>query len=483
MVLDVRQSQSPRLADGTSLEDAFDLAARKIAGNVFADPLIYRVELERVFARSWCFVGFESEIPGSGDYVTRPMGNDSVLLTRDSAGSVNVLLNSCTHRGTQLSVIDKGSCEQFKCPYHGWIFDTTGRLDALIAERERLGPDGSKDAFHLRRARVSTYAGMIFATWNRDAPDLDAYLGDAKWYMDLPFRSVDDSLVVTGPPHRWTVRCNWKFGAENFAGDVYHVMGAHASAATIGLVPPSSISASLGQVTVADTTWGHGVTTFNIPRSLGGQQLEQSVLRQLQFPWLPEEVLPQLENHLNDGQLELLQAGEFPGVGNIFPNFSWIMQASPFGPLALIRTWHPVGPGQVEVWSWSLAHPDASDELRHASIKTHARLFGMAGMLEEDDVTIWSRMQRAREGYIGGQQQVDYSCRRQPDKSRYVPDGRDWPGPGTVWQGRVADAVADDAMWNFYLRWYQLMTEPCDGNGPTTAANGSAHLAAADRRR
>jgi nitrite reductase/ring-hydroxylating ferredoxin subunit len=441
------------LTDGTTLGDCFDLDARKIKAKVFADHNISRLELTRVFGRTWNFVGLDSEIPSPGDYVTRLMGGDSVIVTRDKTGAVNVLLNSCTHRGTQLSVIDRGTCERFKCPYHGWTFDAAGRLQALVAERERLGPDGRKDAFDLRRARVARYSGLIFATWNAEAPDFDTYLGDARWYLDMLFNSVDDDLVVVGPPQRWVVDCDWKQGAENFAGDAYHAPTSHGSAVDIGIIPPQYLNGALRSSLVADTTYGHSIILFNLAGMTGAGALDDEALRQFELPWLPPEVFSQLDSHLSKDQLGVLRDGYSPGVGTLFPNFSWLMQSTFYGPLCSVRTWNPIGFGKVEIWNWVLMHPASSEQLRASIASGYSRQFGIGGLLEQDDSVIWGRMHRAHRGGMGGEQNVDYSRGR-------VPDETPWPGPGAVWHaGSGPGAVADDGIWNFHLRWYELMTQ------------------------
>ena len=65
-------------------------------------------ELRQIFADSWLFIGHESEIPQAGDYVTRRMGDDDVIMCRAKSGDVRVLPNSCAHRGTQLCRSDGG---------------------------------------------------------------------------------------------------------------------------------------------------------------------------------------------------------------------------------------------------------------------------------------------------------------------------------------------------------------------------------------
>ena len=78
--------------------------------NIFSDEEIYRMELEQVFARSWLFVGHESQIPNPGDFTQTTMGEDPVIVTRAQDMSVHVLLNSCRHRGNAVTRANLGNC-------------------------------------------------------------------------------------------------------------------------------------------------------------------------------------------------------------------------------------------------------------------------------------------------------------------------------------------------------------------------------------
>src|SRR5712691_1129134 len=73
-----------------------------LSAQVFVDPAVYELELERIFSRTWLYVAHDSEVPNPGDFVTRSMGEDSVIVVRGSDGLVRVLLNTCRHRGRRL---------------------------------------------------------------------------------------------------------------------------------------------------------------------------------------------------------------------------------------------------------------------------------------------------------------------------------------------------------------------------------------------
>ena len=62
-----------------------DLASGLISREIFVNDEIYAQEQERVFARSWLFVGHESQIPNPGDFFASRMGEESVILCRDRA--------------------------------------------------------------------------------------------------------------------------------------------------------------------------------------------------------------------------------------------------------------------------------------------------------------------------------------------------------------------------------------------------------------
>src|SRR4029077_6485512 len=108
--------------------------------------------------------GFESEIPKNGDFMLRKIGTDSVIVTRDATGKLNVLANFCRHRGSAVCNVDRGHATVFRCPYHGWVYKNTG---------EWLGaPDKGKAYPQLNRAdwgllkapRVESFLGLIFAS-------------------------------------------------------------------------------------------------------------------------------------------------------------------------------------------------------------------------------------------------------------------------------------------------------------------------------
>ena len=84
-----------------------------------------------------------------------------------------------------------------------------------------------KEQLGLKKARVTLYGGLIFATWNIDGPSFEEFLGDAKWYYDMLFCAPIRGLEVLGPPQRFIVRANWKTAGEQSAADGFHTLTLH----------------------------------------------------------------------------------------------------------------------------------------------------------------------------------------------------------------------------------------------------------------
>jgi phenylpropionate dioxygenase-like ring-hydroxylating dioxygenase large terminal subunit len=200
----------------------------RIHASLYTDPRIFAEEMDRIFHAGWVFVGHESEIPRPGDYVTRHLGREPVIMVRGKDGGVAVLVNRCMHRGTMLCPADRGSVRTFACPYHGWTYDLGG--DLLGVPYPGGYESFDKSAHGLTRApRVSSYRGFAFASLSATGVTLLAHLGAATRLID---RSCDLSpageveLTAGWVKHRCAA--NWKMLPENDS-DGYHLGFVHAA--------------------------------------------------------------------------------------------------------------------------------------------------------------------------------------------------------------------------------------------------------------
>jgi 3-phenylpropionate/trans-cinnamate dioxygenase alpha subunit len=413
----------------TDLNSLVDAEQGLVSRRIFIEREIYEHELEQIFARCWLFLCHESQIPHPGDFFSTSMGEDPVLVVRDSQGQVHAFLNVCRHRGNRLCRADGGNAETFTCAYHGWTYGNDGRLlgvpyfqDAYYGElaRERWGL--------IPVAQLDRYKGLLFASFDPAAPPLLEYLGEMTWYLDAFFDRREGGIEVIGGLHKWVMPCNWKFPAENFGGDNYHTPWSHLSALRTGFVRTLSAQAT-SYCGIISPGNGHGIIAVG-PNDVGYPPMPEIIAYE-------EEVRSEVERRLGS-RLSLLQ----PVVGTVFPNFSLLLSAA-----HTFRVWHPRGPDKTEVWSWVYVDKMAPPEVKEAYRLSSLRAFSPGGTFEQDDMDNWQECTQTCRGVVSRRYRLNYQMGL--GHERFNQDL-------TAWESDYR--ISENNHRNFYRRWVQLMT-------------------------
>lgn len=214
--------------------------------SVYLDEEVYTLEQEKIFRGPvWSYVGLDVEVPNSGDYKSTFVGDTPVVLTRGEDQQLHVWVNRCAHKGALVCRQRHGHSDDgaFTCVYHQWAYDASGELKGVPFRRGLKGVGGyAKDfdmkAHSLRTLKVATIANLVFASFDQDAPNLEAFLGE-KMCANI-HRIMHKPITVIGYARQF-MKGNWKLYSEN-SRDAYHGALLHLFYPTFGIYRQSQES-------------------------------------------------------------------------------------------------------------------------------------------------------------------------------------------------------------------------------------------------
>lgn len=184
----------------------------------YASPEVFNADIDRIWRRYWLYAGHSCLIPCTGDWMTWPIGNNSIICVRSKDGEVRAFHNTCRHRGARVCREEKGHGRALVCPYHAWTYDLDGRLKTAT-ERE-FGVPQSQLGLH--RVRLKNVAGLLFVALGEDPVGFDQAAGELA--RKVVHQGLEDAKLAKSV--RYTVKANWKLVFENNR-ECYHCNTAH----------------------------------------------------------------------------------------------------------------------------------------------------------------------------------------------------------------------------------------------------------------
>jgi anthranilate 1,2-dioxygenase large subunit len=358
----------------------------RVPYKVFADPDIYRAELDRIFlGASWQYLGLADELPEPGDYKTTFLGETPVIVTRGEDGEIHAMVNRCAHRGNLVCLKTRGHTKDgLTCVYHAWRYDLAGNLTSVAFRRGVGGKGGMPESFRLeehglRKLRTDQFAGLVFGTLSPEAPPFSDYVGN--------LIGSKIGRVMRGRPRvlgttSQILPNNWKLYVEN-TKDTYHASLLHTFFTTFRITRLTTA----GGVAIAESGGHHASYTK------GGQSGDKeasdraySEIHSLHQDYrLRDPRFLDTVDEIGDGvTLQIL---------SVFPNFV-LQQIHNSIALRLIL---PKGPDKTELqWTYiGFADDDAAMTERRLQ---QANLVGPAGYVSMEDGAVGGFIQRAIPG-------------------------------------------------------------------------------------
>ncbi|SEQ82412.1 aromatic ring-hydroxylating oxygenase subunit alpha [Thalassovita taeanensis] len=358
----------------------------RVATPMYEDPALFDAEMEKIFGKCWVWVGHESEVPGKGNFKLSWVGTQPVIISRDRKGDLHVLVNRCRHRAATVCEIKKGKTSSFQCPYHGWGYGLDGSLRA-IPYTEGYSTDFDKANYGLKKLKVETFEGMIFASFNMDVEPLEEFLGNAKPWIKLFMKQGGGFPIKVLGEHQFKVPMNWKIQLENTT-DAYHFPIVHKSfmQSLDGEATAQFSFLDNGDGWVEDLGNGHSVMVMMPELNDLDEGLDRPIPERFQ------DLAETLRKDYDEDQVKRIVRA-VGGCGfnlNLFPNAAC--------SLSFFRILRPVSVAETEIRHMALGMdggPEAANQMR---MRLHEHFQGPMGFGSPDDAEVWERVQRGSAG-------------------------------------------------------------------------------------
>ena len=181
----------------------------------YRDTRRFDAEIDAIFWRSPLMVALSCDVASPGEFSALSIAGRPILVVRGDDGVARTFLNICRHRGAPITKECFGQTRRFTCPYHFWVYDTSGSLVGNTAKEAFAG----LDVDGLIELPTAERAGLVFAVLTPNAPiDIDEWLGD----MASALQILELDKLVR---HRDGLRAesgNWKVTADGYV-DGYHL--------------------------------------------------------------------------------------------------------------------------------------------------------------------------------------------------------------------------------------------------------------------
>jgi choline monooxygenase len=199
----------------TALSNATTLPSRW-----YLDPEVLERERERIFHRSWQWVGRSEDVAVPGDFFAAEVGGEPIVVVR-GRDSLRGFSNVCRHRAAIVAE-GKGNAKLLQCPYHGWTYALDGKLHR--APEMEGTEDFDVESVCLPQVRVEEWGPLVFASLADSGPSLRETapaIAEEVERAGFPIGSMKFR-----ERREYVVEANWKVYVDNYL-EGYHIPMIH----------------------------------------------------------------------------------------------------------------------------------------------------------------------------------------------------------------------------------------------------------------
>lgn len=360
----------------------------RVHSSIFTDEAIFAAEQENIFYRYWVYIAHESEVPEPGDYCTKWIGEKQLIVSRGADGEIGIFFNRCRHRGAAVCMDEYGNASFFRCPYHGWTYNSGGDLVG-VPYPTRYGESFDKSALGLARVpRVGSSSGFIFASLAADGPSLEEHLGRAAGFLeDFVKGSPEGKVSLSAGTSKSAFWGNWKFVGM----DGYHTNFTHKTVLDLRQRKQgASYKRGVGNSDKsANESWdlGNGHSRLDLT---GRDKVEVGVASNTAIgAGIPDTedgrgYMQSMIDAYGDDTGEVIRRSRDVHI-HVWPNLQLIGSQ--------VRVIRPLAAGRTEVLSYPAMLDGAPDSINTERIRSFEWFSGVASFGTPDDVEVFERNQ------------------------------------------------------------------------------------------
>ncbi len=166
----------------------------------------FQAEKRTIFSREWLPLCAEGQLATPGAFVSASIGGWGVVAVRDQASTVRVLRNACRHQNMPVVNAGAGTCETFRCRFHGWTYGLDGKF---VSAPPPMAPPPTQTDRDLLALPARCQGGILFFSMGPAgegpgfARDLPAYSRTSVIDIDCNWKVCVEHLLEHGGDFHW----------------------------------------------------------------------------------------------------------------------------------------------------------------------------------------------------------------------------------------------------------------------------------------
>ncbi|KAK6456627.1 putative phenylpropionate dioxygenase [Scheffersomyces xylosifermentans] len=192
---------------------------------------IFDLEKRAIFYKSWMYTTHASRFQKAGDYYSYTVAGINFFIIKSKVdGKLKAFHNVCRHRAYPVVRKEKGSSTILGCKYHGWSYNSDGKLnkaphfdnvEGFVKEENSLFPIKTH----------TTEQGLVFVNFNSD--ESENFISFDKWFegLNVELNEFDFNDYEYHMSYELDGQFNWKTLMDGYQ-ECYHCPTAHPGLST-----------------------------------------------------------------------------------------------------------------------------------------------------------------------------------------------------------------------------------------------------------